>query len=113
MTDEQINAAFFQAIKQRDQAREHYDRIYQKHRQTETELKKAFGKIEVLSMDNDSLKSDRDNAWSKAVDLKKEVKESLEFIKALEKENGELMEQVGSLMFITEIMQKEINKLQK
>jgi len=110
---EELQTALSETIKQRDQAREHYDRIQRKCHPTEMELKKAFGKIEVLSIDNDSLKSDRDNAWSKAVDLKKEVKESLEFIKALEKENGELMEQVGSLMFITEIMQKEINKLQK
>jgi cell shape-determining protein MreC len=78
MTNEQINAASFEAIKQRDQAREHYDRIYQKLCQTETELKSAS-----------------------------------EFIKALEKENEELREEVGSLMFMTEIMQKEINKLQK
>lgn len=60
MTDEQINAAIFEAIKQRDQARE-----------------------------------------------------QLEFIDALKKENEELMEQVGSLMFMAEIMQNEINKLQK
>lgn len=78
MTDEQINAAIFYAIKQRDQARGHYDRVYQKHCQT-----------------------------------KKELKDALEFIKALEKENGELMEQVGSLMFTIEIMQNEMNKLQK
>lgn len=78
MTDEQINAAIFQAIKQRDQARQHYDRIYQTHHKT-----------------------------------KKELKDALEFINSLKKENEELMEQVGSLMFMAEIMQNEINKLQK
>jgi len=87
MTNEQINAVSFEAIKQRDQAREHYDRIYQKHRQTEMELKKAFGKIKV--------------------------KELLELSKALEKGNEELREEVGHLMFMAEIMQKGINKLQK
>lgn len=107
---EELQAAFSEAIKQRDQAREHYDRIQRKCHLTEMELKKAFGKIEVLSIDNETLKSDRDNAWSKAVDLKKEVNKLLEFINALEKENGELREEIGSLMVTTEIMQREINK---
>ena len=78
MTDEQINAAIAEAIKQRDQAREHYDRIFKKHNKTEMELKDAS-----------------------------------EFINALTKENEELLEQNGSLMFMAEIMQREINKLQK
>lgn len=78
MTNEKINAAIAEAIKQRDQARGHYDRIYQKHRKIKIELKDAS-----------------------------------EFINALEKENQELMKQVGSLMFMAETMQNEINKLQK
>ena len=78
MNNKQINAAIADAIKQRDQAREHYDRIFKKHNQTEMELKDAS-----------------------------------EFINALIKENEELLEQNGILMFTAEIMQREINKLQK
>jgi putative IMPACT (imprinted ancient) family translation regulator len=64
--------------KQRNQAREQYDRVEEERHKAQVSFKDA-----------------------------------LEFIKALEKENGQLMEQVGSLMFTVEIMQNEINKLQK
>jgi len=57
-----------------------------KHHKAEIELKKAFGKIEVLSIDNDSLKSDRDNAWSKAIDLKKERDEARAEVERLKQE---------------------------
>lgn len=108
---EELQAALSETIKQRDQAREHYDRIQEKKHKTEMELKKAFGKIEVLSMDNDALTSDRDNAWSKAVDLKNERDEARFEVERLKQELTEAIKNRNIAREWQDVSAKQNHKL--